>query len=258
MKQRVLLAGLAALAALSLAATGCESTPSTPSAGATTVSPLDALAAAAAKTSGQSFKFTIKYGSVLSGSGVQDGTGKNARLDLDITNSGTGVTLKTNVLLVGADAYLKVDFGLLGTSVPGLDQVGDRWMRLNSTKLGGAGALGLSPGKDILSGAALIRGVTTVERVSDTEFKGTIDLSKSVLPFTASGSKTSSKTVPFTAGIDDAGRLVKLAIALPTTETLGGGALETGYSDFGVATEVAKPAKADTVEAPAMLYQFLQ
>jgi hypothetical protein len=88
-------------------------------------------------------------------------------------------------------------------------------------------------------------------------YQGTIDLTKvagSGVSVDVLGGK--GNKVPFTAKVDDQGRLTELTIDLSTIDAQLG-KMTTTYSDFGATVTVAAPPAADVVEAPESLLQAL-
>lgn len=259
------IAGLAVLASLTLATTACQKSGS-PSGGggAPAKSATEILTDAAAKTKGQSFKFTLSYGTLLTGDGAQDGSGKNASVNMTVAEPSSGITIKVGALVLGSDMYMKMDFGALSGAIPGLGEIGDKWMHLDATKVSGSSlSLGLKPGGgDALGAENYIKGVVTAEKLSDTEIKGTLDLTKSAPPGTSSDDLAAlgaeAKNVPFTATLDSEGRLTKIVIKIPKVGEFPASDLTTTYSDYGTPVNLEKPAAAEVVEAPAMIYQFFQ
>jgi hypothetical protein len=218
------------------------------------------LSDAAAKTKGQSYTYTLAYGTLLTGRGVSSGDGKTGSVNMTVSDQASGVTIKVDALLVGADMYLKMDFGSLGAGIPGLGELGDKWMRVDAAKVP-AGGIGLKPGADTVAPDSIVKGVASAERVSDTEITGTIDLAKSAPPGVAAADleqlPAANRIVPFTATLDGQGRLAKVVIKMPAVAQFPASDLTTTFADYGTTVDIAKPPAADVVPAPDMIYQFL-
>ena len=75
----------------------------------------------------------------------------------------SGVTVTISALLIGADMYVKMDFGALGTNLPGLDQVGDKWMRAKASEASSV-SLGLLPGTSMVSADTILTGVVSADK----------------------------------------------------------------------------------------------
>lgn len=256
--------GLAVLAGITLATTACTTAPGSPGSPTTPAKPAtEILSDAAAKAKGQSFKYTLAYGANLTGDGAQDATGANATRTIAFTNAASGVSIKGTVRLVGDALYGKLDLGAVTASIPGLGGLGDKWMVFDKKKIGGAGLVAsLIPSGDSGTPEAYIKGVVSAEKVSDTEFRGTIDLTKSapaVVPASDLAKLSpESRNVPFTATLDAQGRINKIVIKMPNVGSFQAADLTTTFTDYGAPVEVATPAPAETVTAPETIYLFLQ
>jgi len=262
MTRRLALTGLTVLASFAFASACTQGTP-----GATATTPTktasETLTEAAGKTTGQSFKYTVDYGTTVKGDGALDSTGQNSESNMTVTVPDAGVTLKLNSLIVAGDIYVKIDLGPLTAAVPGLKDLGNKWMHIDKSKIGNAGLISqFTPSQESVGANSFVKGVVTAEKVSDTEIKGTLDLTKSapgVLQkdqIAAFGEE--AKKVPFTATLDAQGRISKLVLNMPKAGTLPAADLTTTYTDYGATVTIAKPAAAEVVEAPDLIYTFLQ
>jgi hypothetical protein len=218
---------------------------------------------ATAKTKGQSFKYTLKYGTVLTADGAQDATGANATRNISYTDAASGLVIKGQVSLVGDGLYAKLDLGPLTTLIPGLAGANGKSLKIDRTKIASTGlAASLVPGGDSTLPDNFVNGVVSAQNVSATEVKGTIDLSKSapkVIPAAELAKlPATSQTVPFTATLDSQGRISKIVVSLPAISVFPAADLTTTYSDWGTPVQVTAPADADTVVAPDLVYQFLK
>ncbi|HEX6873782.1 MAG TPA: hypothetical protein VF163_21995 [Micromonosporaceae bacterium] len=260
MRRRLALTGLAVLATLTFGA-ACTTAPGTP-APATTKSATEVLSDAAAKTKGESFTYKLTYGALLTGDGKQDGAGQNAESNLTISEPTSGMTIKASVRSVGGDLFIKLDLGPVGASLPGFGELKDKWMHVDKSKLGSGGLAGsLTPGGDNMTAESYVKGVVTAEKVSDTEIKGTLDLTKSA-PAGLDSSDVAAlgedaKKVPFVMTLDSEGRVTKVVISMPKVGEYPASELTTTYADYGTTVTVEKPSAAETAEAPALVYQFL-
>lgn len=262
-RRRLATTGLAGLAVLTFATTACTQAPTTVTPSAAAKPATEVLTEAAAKTSGQSFKYTLTYGTQLAGDGARDATGANATRHITFTDPASGMLIKANVVLTGGVLYVKVDLGPLTATIPGLSGLGDKWMTIDQAKIGKSGlAAGLVPGPDSLTPESYVKGVVSATTVSETEIKGTIDLTKSapsVVP-AAEVAKLGpeAKVVPFTVTLDSEGRIVKIVINMPKVGDFVAADLITNYTDYNGTVTVTKPAAAETVPAPELIYLFLQ
>jgi len=255
-RTRLACAGLTVLASLTFVS-ACTDRPggtASPGQAATEI-----LARAAAKTQGQSFKFTLGYGALLTGDGAQSGDGKRSVVNMNVSDASSGVNIKINALVLDKDMYTKMEFGALGVGIPGLAGIGDKWMHINKTKVRSGSALGLDP--NAIAPEHYIAGIVSAEKVSDSEIKGTIDLAKSAPPGISAADvakiPVNARIVPFTATLDRDGRITRIVMTLPKVGQFPASDLTVTFADYGTPVDVKKPAKAQTVEAPDLIYQFL-
>jgi hypothetical protein len=263
MRRRLAATGLAVFACTTFATAACATKPANP---VTTTAPTKAateiLGDAAAKTKGQPFKYTLKYGTAMTADGMQDATGSNATRNISFTDASSGLVIKGQVLLAADAAYAKLDLGPLTALIPGLAGANGKWLAIDRKKIASSGlAASLIPGADSTVPEVYIKGVVTAENVSLTEIKGTIDLAKSA-PKAIPAAEVAKlpaeqRSVPFTATLDDQGRIVKIVISMPKISVFPASDLTTTYSDYGSPVQIAAPAAADIVVAPDLIYQFL-
>ena len=258
--------GLASMAAVAFAVTGCAAdsgatpgasapaadTPSaSASAGNADPAAAAALATAAAKLGTTSFKVTMTSGPGFKMTGMMDAPNGTGTADLVATGPNTEITVKT--LLVGQDLYLKV---------PGVTK-GDTWTHVDVSRLPEGANVGLRPGQiDPANTAKLLTSTTDVRQVDPRSYQGTLDLTKAagvagVDPTLVKTWGAQAQNVPFTAGLDEQGRLSALTIQLPAVEGQQAQPLEVLYTDYGIKVTAQKPAAAEITEAPDSLYTSL-
>jgi hypothetical protein len=264
--RRLAITGLAVLTTAALAVSGCDTgTGATPSpsgsapavsgttAGARAADPAAAaaLAAATAKLGTTSFKITMTSGTALSLTGLMDAPNGNGTGSLVLTGDGASITVDT--LLVGQDLYVRV---------PGVTTAG-KWTHIDVARLPEGANIGLRPGQiDPANTARLLTSTTDLQQVDPRSFRGTLDLTEAVGvtgidKVTVDGWGTAAHNVPFTAGLDDQGRLMELMIDLPAVTGKQAQPLEVLYSDYGTAVTAEKPAAGQVIEAPNELYTTL-
>jgi hypothetical protein len=251
--RRLATTGAALVAALSLGLTGCGTKTDadapagngSTSAAPATSAPADAraeLTAAAEKLNEQSVRMELKS-AVVNGSGVMDPATKTG--DMTMKMGAEGIF---RVLLIGNDAYLKI------TGMQGMPK---KWLHMDATKLGKSGQLNLMPEGDPGGAKQMTDSVVDVEKTGAGAFAGTLDYTRTKAndeSVKALGDK--AKAVPFTAKVDDQGRLVEFAIDTSVLhEALG--TMTTTYSDFGAPVAVEKPAASETQEAPQELIEAM-
>ncbi|GGM28817.1 MULTISPECIES: hypothetical protein [Micromonospora] len=242
--RRLATTGAALVAAFGLTLTGCGSNGTDAPAGGAApeasapADPREELSAAALKLNEQSVRVEIKS-SALNGEGVMDPKTKQVDMTMSLGEQGT-----FRMLTVGDDGYMKF------SGVPGLP---DNWLHLDVTKLGANGQLNIMPDGDPGGAKQLVNGVVDVEKTGDGAFSGTIDYTKAKPGDKAveqMGEK--AKAVPFTARVDDEGRMTELVVDTSVLhESLG--KMTTTYSDFGTKVDVQKPPANETQEAPESL-----
>jgi hypothetical protein len=163
-------------------------------------------------------------------------------------------TVVMDFTVIGTDVWLKLDLGAGLNKQFGINK--SKWMTIDATKLTNKDVL-----PSVTSGTStedeLNAGLVTVERVDDTSFKGTLDVTKmdDFAPeqeiLAKAGDK--AKAVPFTATLDTKGRLTQIK-----TDSRGldpAFAIDMTFTNFGGAVNITKPAGA--IPAPASLYTVL-
>ncbi|SDX95576.1 hypothetical protein SAMN05444365_101195 [Micromonospora pattaloongensis] len=253
--RRLTRTALGLLATLSVGVAGCAAQGSpdptasgsaTPSVGATasasgSSSALDELTAAAQKLNDDTVKVTTEM-TGLTGNGNLDPARNQARMTMELATEGQPVTAE--ILVTGSDAYVKL---------AGAPNVQNKWMHVDVARLAG-GNFDIMPQGDPAGANKMIKSMAAVERTGEGSFRGTLDLTKAPTINTAvlSGLGDKAKAVPFTAAVDNQGRLTRLQIEL-TAIAPSLGTLSTTYSDFGAPVTVTRPPAAETVEAPESL-----
>ena len=261
MRRRVALT-VAVLAGITLVASGCTTTPVSAGPSASARPATQILTDAIAKTKGQSFTYTLAYGAQVTADGAQDVAAGNGSRNVTFSDPASGLTLKANLMLVSGTLYAKVDLGAAAALVPGLAGAGSKFLTLDPKKVNQSSlTAGLLPTADTVTPDMYLGGVVTAESVSATQVKGTTDLSKSAPKLVPAASvaklDAKSKVVPFTATLDDQGRITKVVLSLPKIESLPAADLTVNYAAYGSKVQITAPAAADTVAAPDLVYSFL-
>jgi hypothetical protein len=258
MRIRLATIGLGAFAALCIGLAGCGNTtlPTSPSVGASDASaspPSDAsasppsaataeLTAAAQKLNDDSVTVRLESATVRSTANL-DPQADKANLSVQL-GAGSSVDLRS----IGPDAWLHA------TGVPGVEP--SKWMHIDGARLAGT-TFDALPDGDAAGAGKFVERMADVTETSDGNYRGTIDLTKvagSGVSVDLLGGKGNS--VPFTAAVDDQGRLSELTIDLSGIDA-NLGTMRTTYTDFGAAVMVSAPPAADVVEAPESLLQAL-
>jgi hypothetical protein len=257
--------GLVSMAAVALAVAGCDNTTTatpgassaaSPSAGASSAAAADpaavsALSAATAKLDQTSFKITVTSGSGFKLTGAIDApTGVGTA---DVTASGPNATVNVKTLLLGQDLYVQG---------PGLTKAGT-WTHLDGSRLPADANIGLRPGQiDPVNTANLLGSTTDVHSTGTNSFAGTLDLTKAaglagISKVTIDGYGAAASQVPFTAGLDDQGRLSELTIKVPAVNGQQVAPIDALYTDYGTTVTAQRPTAAEITEAPDSIYQAL-
>jgi hypothetical protein len=254
--------GLGVLATVALGIAGCSGgdtsgagptpTPSAPaSSGPANPAAVSALSTAAATLGNSSFKVTITAGPGVSMIGAVDP--QNAKGTGTLKLSGSNADLEVRSLLIDQDLYLQI---------PGVTKAGT-WTHVDVSRLPEGANTGLRPGQvDPANTAQLLSSATDVQQVDSRSYKGTLDLSKAVGlagvdKVTVDSWGAAASQVPFTAGLDDQGRLSALTIQPPPVNGKTSPPIEVLYTDYGTPVDAQRPAASKIVEAPDNLYKAL-
>ncbi len=192
-----------------------------------------ALVSATKKLQEDSFKSTIDMGDAGTMTGVMDPKKKVGEFIMEAESEGTKI--KTEMRLIGGTNYIRIT--MPGADLPGMD--GKTWR-----KLGGAGGAGTLGGFDASDTVRSLESATDVKWAGDDAVTGTIDLAKAGKQLgmgTSDLSKLGSKSIPFEAGFDGEGRLVRYALTLPTVDSETATKMDMTYSDFGLPVTVEAP-----------------
>jgi hypothetical protein len=237
--------GIALVLTAVLAMSGCANNSTTggdtAGGGTTDTKPADtpkdataALVDAAKKLQSQSFKSTAKIGDSATMIGVMDPEQKVGEFTMESTADGT--EFKTEMRTIDGVNYIRIT--MPGTDLPGMD--GKTWRKLNAS--GGKGTLGSYDPADTVQS---LESATEVKWAGDNAVTGTIDLAKAGQQLGMGEldlSKITTKTIPFEAGFDGDGRLVKYSLTMPAFGSEPATKMDMTYSDFGVPVTVTAPA----------------
>jgi hypothetical protein len=254
---------LGVLAAVAISVAGCgnhSATPGTPtpqsssapaSSAAADPAATAALGQATAALGTTSFKTTLTAGPGVKLLASVDAP--NSKGTATLTIAGPNAKLEVSTLLVGQDLYLRV---------PGITKT-DTWTHVDVARLPEGANVGLRPGQiDPANTAKLLASTTDVRQVDSRSYQGTLDLTKvagitGVDKVNVDGWGAAAQNVPFTAGLDDQGRLSALTIQLPAVKGQQSQPLEVLYTDYGAIVDAQRPTAAEITEAPDSLYTSL-
>jgi hypothetical protein len=206
-----------------------------------------ALVAAAARLADDTARVRVSIAGQMSMTGVIDPRSQHAsmRMDMGQVDDGTQAEIRQ----LGPDVWVRLQ-GPIGTMF-GAD---DQWLHVAAADLPATSNFKIMTGDDPAGVRAVVDAATEVERTGANSFAGVLDLTRTS-KYTAQtlaslGSKASA--VPFTAKIDQQGRLIQLTTKLSAIVS-GAGSATTRFSDFGVAVEVQRPPADETTELPSDL-----
>ncbi|GAA4260181.1 hypothetical protein [Dactylosporangium darangshiense] len=217
--------------------------------------PADALKKAVQELDNTAYTFAIKQGE-LTGGGRIDRASKKAMMQMGGDVS-TSLHISVAYTIIAPDLWIKADFGDDLNKEWGLDPT--TWLLVDKSKVDSTAALPVDDsGAPELGVTELFKdGLGEVQRTDATHFTGTVDVTvaNSVLApsddvVTKAGAR--AKAVPFTATVDEEGRLTKFVID-------GGSiaadlAMELTFSGFGAIPPVTAPTNA--VAAPDSVYKL--
>lgn len=246
-----LVVGLCAVTA-GLVVAGCGKSGTGTSAGAPSPSPsllapADALTVSIKPLSATSFEFTVKSGAALSANGKADPAKKNMSISLSGQEQGT--SLKVDAVQIGDQLWMKYDLG--ADTNKQFDINPSKWMLIDTTKV--KDKTNMPSAEDVTGLAADLANATSVTRTDATHLVGTVDLTQANGMIAAGGdtSGDKAKAVPFTATLDDKGRLIELKTN-GTDKSLD---VDLTVTNYGATETFSKPSGA--VSAPPKLYDML-
>jgi hypothetical protein len=260
--RRAAIAGVAVFAAAGLIA-GCASkngtnaaaSPTAKASPSPTLAPKEALLASIKPLTTTSYKYTIKSAD-FSGNGAADPA--NKLVSLTATGTQDNTTIKLDFIAVGTDLFAKLDFGPLSGQL-GIQT--DKYLHIDATKLGAKPSLPIGISGDPVNAAGILAGLNDVTTSDGKTFTGTVDATKMTgdnVPDSDVVQKAGdkAKAIPFTAVLDDKGRLASLKVDGASIDPQL--TYETTISDYGSAPGITKPAAGQVVEAPDAVVKLFQ
>ncbi|HWS37821.1 MAG TPA: hypothetical protein VN408_34450 [Actinoplanes sp.] len=210
-----------------------------------------ALAQATAALGTTSFRTTVTAGTGFKLVAAIDAPNSKGNAELTATGTNTELTVKS--VLLSQDLYAQI---------PGVTKE-NTWTHLDIARLPEGANVGLRPGQiDPVNTANLLGSTTDVRSTGSREYAGTLDLTKAagvagIDKVTIDGYGADAQHVPFTAGLDEQGRLSVLTIQLPAVQGQQTAPIEALYTGYGEPVTVEQPPAAQIIEAPADVYQAL-
>ncbi|MFF5174412.1 hypothetical protein ACFY3U_17475 [Micromonospora sp. NPDC000089] len=258
--------GLLAAALLVPGLTACKTDSATDDAAAAPTTPADpktALLASTKEISKGNFTFSMAGGPELNGGGKVHLPSKSAEVTLaSEAKSADDLSMKMHLVYIGDDSWVLMDFGNMADSVPTLKAMKGKYQHLDRAKLKNGGELDFDfTDVDPAGSDKLLRTATEIRQTGPGAYAGTLDVTKltdsDVLDaddVKKMGAKAS--VVPFTATVDDQGRLSQIAVDVPTAGDVKAYTMVVKYADYGAATPVQQPPAAKVVEASDQVYQM--
>jgi hypothetical protein len=245
-------------ASLPFATAACAETAGTATLART--SPRATLIASVQEIQETSFRFKIK-GAGVTASGSVDAPTDSAVLKANYADEALGAKFILELLIVGDDKYMKLDFG--DAAIPGFPPP-DKWQHLDETKIKDKESLELDVAGDADPAGTddILDAVVVAEHAGDRRYEGTVDLSgvtdAGLLDDEVVGRLgDAAKTVPFEATLDGERRLVNLKLRIPSVPKVKAQVWEITYSDYGAAPKLRKPRASNVQEAPSQIYELL-
>ncbi len=260
MNRRLTVTGLALVTALGLGACqtdkqGPAGAPATPAAAATTSAPdqaaLKELQAAAAKLAQDTVKVRSEMGGGVTMTGALDPEAGRGHMRMKMAAPGGAEGSDIRIVKDDGDIYVKFSGGLANV-------VGTTWMRVPAETLTAGSTFPVWPEGAPTGAATLARAVTEVRRDGANGYAGLLDVTKSptLNKDSLKALGATSGTVPFTATVDDEGRLTGMTVDMSGLAPTAG-TMRTTYSDFGAPVKVTVPSASQVTDPPAALSGLL-
>ncbi|ASW56679.1 hypothetical protein [Plantactinospora sp. KBS50] len=208
------------------------------------------------------FRFSLDSGGTTA-TGTVHKPSHSAQLHSGLGDATSDLAMDLDLIYIEPDTWVRVTFdGAAADAVPALKQYSGRYLHIDPARAKDSQDLIFNFDQlDPAGSEGLARAVVSVGQTATGQYAGIIDLTRT------SGSRLADQalvaalgdratSVPFTAMVDEQGRLTNLAIQVPTTAQTKARELKISYSDYGAATPAQKPAASETQEAPPELYQL--
>ena len=241
--------------------TGSSSPSSTPASAATSAAadPKQELTDAIDTLNSTPFHLVIASQS-FNGQGDADPAKKNSTMTVNVKQGNGTTAVKMDLRNVGDQMWLKMD--LSGTGLPGTQGMSNKWLHIDTTKLGPNSKAGLASGTGPVDAGKLMDTANDVQKVDSTHYKGTLDLtqgqSMAIDEKTVTELADKAKAVPFEATVDDQKRLTEFKITIPAIQNQPEQVVDTTYSNFGTPVDITAPAAGEVTEAPPAVYALFK
>ncbi|MBO4208106.1 hypothetical protein [Micromonospora echinofusca] len=267
------LVGVATVVLFTPALAACGSSGGTEEGGGTAASPAAAspttaadpkqvLLASTSEIKKGNFRFTVA-GDGMTGEGQVHQPSKSARYTLKAGDAADGFSMNMDVIYVEPSSWAKLDFDGEMAAAMKNPKLEGKYQHLDQSKVKKQKGLGFDWNDIDPAGSDLIlKGIVDVQAAGEGAYAGTVDVTKATEAGlldeeTVKALATKAAALPFTATVDQQGRLTALSIDFPAVGESKAHQVKVTYADYGAATKVDQPPAAQVVEAPASTYQML-
>lgn len=249
--RRLVPAVIAGAAVLSLALSGCglvkDIAKKNPAA-KKSQSPAEVLISAAKAVQEQPYTFKVKD-EETTGEGAVDPDAKTGTMKVTISGNETTVVLE--LLITPDQSYVRITPVTSG-----------KWTKIDRNRIDADKRKDLEQVGDPAGAAGLFAGIVTAEKVADGQYRGTVDLTKSVGVEDSvlvdsdhyKGLADAAKSVPFEATVDGKNRLTSVKLTLPKGGNEKERVAEITYSDLGTKPKIDIPPADQVTPAPDTVY----
>lgn len=223
--------------------------------------PKEALLASTKGLGEGNFSFTIDSESI-SGSGSIHKPSNSAQMAMKAGDE--TFTMEFDVIQIDSDTWVKMDLGELLAGLPGMAEMKDKYQHIDAAKAGGAKNLDmLKNGSDPANAAAMFKGLSDVQETGPGAYSGKVDMTAATDSVAADEDVLKAlgdqaKEIPFTAKLDDQGRLTELVISIPAAADTKAQDVTIKYADYGAASAAQKPPADQVVEANEQTYEMFK
>jgi hypothetical protein len=223
--------------------------------------PKEALGASTQEIKKGNFTFTISGGE-LNGEGKVHLPSKSA--EMKIANGEGADATNLHLVFIDTDSWVKLDFGAAADSVPAFKAMKDKYQHLDRSRVKNAKELDFDfADVDPASSDKMIAAIGDVKQTGEGTYAGTIDATKATDSdlldeevLKALGDK--AKAVPFTAKLDQQGRLTEFGVQVPAAGSVPASTVTVKYANYGAATAVQAPPASQVVEASDQVYDIFK
>ncbi|RUL92721.1 MULTISPECIES: hypothetical protein [Micromonospora] len=238
-----------------------SSTASGSSAAAVPKDPKEALVASTKGLAEGNFSFTVASESI-NGSGSIHKPSNSAQMAMKAGDE--TFTMEFDVIQIDSETWVKMDLGELLAGLPGMAEMKDKYQYIDAAKAGDAKNLDmLKDGSDPANAAEMFKGLSDVQETGPGTYSGKVDMTAATDSVAADEDVIKAlgdqaKQIPFTAKLDDQGRLIELVISVPAAGDTKAQDVTIKYADYGAAKAAQKPPADQVVEANEQTYEMFK